>query len=875
MTFVQEYTARDGDFGYVKLRTVVSDTYADLFKKNNEFTAGTVKYTNVFSVGESKKDLNTDDDKYAVDELSFDIVEAACDSEDDTLALAFCLNATDINVVRYIASFIINQSDTALPLKDNLEFVGKIKDVVKWKEVLWQKHNSDEDREEYSSEIRPTREINFSALSVDVALLDKCSFIGDIRDKEKARVDNILDRIKANNSSEFGSIFRTRPHCYVPPLMHNNADLRYGIRYFVWTPLANYWDVLYYMLKYSSAIIKDIYDVDVYFNIADSDLNFDLLPSAWVYSDNWQPEIERQGSYIFDVTKKIKAKISQWAYLQAGSSIFIGRDLLTSDYKEFVKESEADYSKYNSLHSSNKSLTLFSSGNMSSLLFDTARALGCYLNISQTIVNSNPSFQIQFISRKAVVDSQYLQVFDVSDSSFDVSSAVSSSAGKYFCQSTLFSGDGNAAIENNVINDKGEYYDVISPKTVTSTGDGVWKNSSLTFNNSDKFLTQSQSRNDEKNKKGVEYKRIIFSTNPTLWYYHVNSNEDKYQTRFVNLHKSDSNNNRTNIAIDWLGDARGNLYTESYFLDKKTPVEFLTSCLFVPTLPFYEQQQNLIPDSLMYYPSCAICVNIDGVDTIFKSLADYINLISARDEQYYKSERTLTIPFLNGFKKDSSISWKNLTLGSKVKIQIPSKIYTVNGFIDTEDNRDFVVVSISRKTGDLTTSIKLQDVSRFAYGETGELSGSPTLMTPVNTVLDTSGVRQIQLAQDLIAPIAIMIEEDGTAKKLVCTEANRYKEIGILLEDGDIGDLKSVKFEGEVSSAAFNFDLNRIVYGRNNGIISETGLTIYPNGTEDNQADEEENMCVELGRPTNANTLNIAVRRYIIDSSLYRIEPTI
>ena len=73
MTFYQEHSVREfHNSDATVIRFVVSDNYDDLFS-----VAETLIKVDIFQLSSVKKDLNTDDGKFAIDELSFTINQFA------------------------------------------------------------------------------------------------------------------------------------------------------------------------------------------------------------------------------------------------------------------------------------------------------------------------------------------------------------------------------------------------------------------------------------------------------------------------------------------------------------------------------------------------------------------------------------------------------------------------------------------------------------------------------------------------------------------------------------------------------------------------------------------------------------------------------
>jgi|GEM_PF-3900399 len=114
--------------------------------------------------------------------------------------------------------------------------------------------------------------------------------------------------------------------------------------------------------------------------------------------------------------------------------------------------------------------------------------------------------------------------------------------------------------------------------------------------------------------------------------------------------------------------------------------------------------------------------NGTGQGTRFWSIAEMMNeYYKAHDEEYYQTEYTLTVPFLNGFKKsingdsplDETEVFKNLEIGSKFKTK-EDRTNPATG-ITTTEVFEYLVIGIKRKFSYPETTIRLQLKDRFPF----------------------------------------------------------------------------------------------------------------------------------------------------------------
>ena len=152
MRFWQKYHFSEYLFGQQAVVFAVSDSYTELFQNNGI-------ETDIFMLESVKKDLNTEEGSYAIDELPFSINHLACQNESDEKALYFVLDATNIKVNRYCGIFF-----GEVATLENMLFLGKISSKVSGTDKLWI-------GEEYDFFVNPKREYKFSAYSFDISVL--------------------------------------------------------------------------------------------------------------------------------------------------------------------------------------------------------------------------------------------------------------------------------------------------------------------------------------------------------------------------------------------------------------------------------------------------------------------------------------------------------------------------------------------------------------------------------------------------------------------------------------------------------------------------------------------------------------------------------
>jgi len=147
--------------------------------------------------------------------------------------------------------------------------------------------------------------------------------------------------------------------------------------------------------------------------------------------------------------------------------------------------------------------------------------------------------------------------------------------------------------------------------------------------------------------------------------------------------------------------------------------ERLHTGLYIKTKPMEPTQIGRIGQTDIWRPASRIYTKANDADLDFDSLAKYVNYILSRDKHYYETEYNLTVPFWNGFSKSedgSYASWKNIKLGSKIKLAETVKRFDNGSWIEEEIQRDYVVVGIEINLQKPETKLKLHNLERFAFG---------------------------------------------------------------------------------------------------------------------------------------------------------------
>lgn len=775
MRFWQKYRFTEYLFGEQAVLFAVSDSYTELFQD-------TGIETDIFLLESVKKDLNTEEGSYAIDELPYSVNHLACQNENDEKAMFFVLDSTNIKVNRYCALFFGEQ-----PNLDSMLFVGKIGSKISGEDKLWE-------GDEYEFNVNPKREYKLSAYSFDISVLDQVKLTGKIENLEGTPIDNIYARFEAEDWASMKSIFQYRLS-YSIDVIPELGNLVYCC------PLGNLYRVLQEYLSKTESIIYELSNTSLTFNLVESTLGLQACPVSYTLKNEHREEIS---DIKAEQTIRIELKL---AFSNGGanwSAPFIHRKVIDPalgnsqqfDWQKNQISSENDYS-FKSLET------------MSDLLFEVARSFACYLFISYT---SGTTINIEFKSRKGLVEEDYTYIIGAQDASFDTSSVITKESNEFY------------SLANNFAVDE---FDDVSNKPNTNDAEL-----------SQKFQDADKQRKYNKEKKGIESERLLLSTSVTRAVICAVNDYGGHTYYITPLNVTRNNSNWNTLALQTIANAPGNGSSSS--------LEHLHTGIFVMTKPMEQTQIQRLGQSDIWRPASRIFSKANGIDIDFDSLAKYVNYILSRDKHYYETEYSLTVPFWNGFSKSETgenPSWKNIKLGSKIKLAETVKRFDNGSWLEEQVQRDYVVVGIEINLQKPETKLKLHSLERFAFGWwEGDEGLLPLFMFSSEResfVADDSTIVQSYNIEDnetILAGDAVMLLNTGKIAKSRSLSNYQYKTIGIAKQSGIGGDTILVQISGRVSGDEYNFtNIGKQVYARTNteGInITETILN-EPSYTED------------------------------------------
>lgn len=805
MRYFQKYSYDEHNHGTQTVIFAVSDSYEELFED-------TGTETDIFVLESVRKDLNTEDGSFAIDELPFSVNQLACQTDDDHNALFFCLNATDLKFNRYCALFF-----GSLPILENLDFIGKIDSKVSGDDKIWQSSN-------YGFEINPLREYNFTAYSFDVSILEMVKLTSDIKSSEGIPVSNVYQKFEDENWVRVKQIFNNKPAYALDQVINPIAEF---------CKLGNLFDIIRLYLDLAEEIIYDKDNNTVEFNVIESSLGLKTNPVQYSLTNEATLSLQNQST---DANKIIELKLSQTESGENWSVPFLNRKMVDAElgcpksndeFPEFIN----DYHQHQV--GDENSFSFRSLDNVAEILFEIARAFACYILPSYTAGNQ---INLEYKSRESIVENDYTYIIGSQEASFDSSPVLSKKSGKFYGHSGAYATDG---------------FDKVSNEHNTSQ---VVKSASMT--------KKEQVIKYDKERRGIESRKLMLTTSPTLLQLSATNENHLFP---INLIGRGANNNNWDLnnftGFGYPGNVKYNDFLR----------EYLHTGIYVKTIATEPNQITRLGSNPIWRPASTILVKVGQENTVFNTLSEYCDYIMARDVQYYQTEYNLTIPYWNGFSKNSdgsNPSWKNIKLGSKVKLYETIKRYdSEEEWIDVDVHREYVVVGIERNLQKPETTLKLHSLDRFAFGTWDLPTPPPSYIFQPNVtgkVYDESLVSEYLEISDespeILSGDVVMINPNRKVFKAENKSEYYHYPIGIALSSGNTGDTIVVQLSGIVKSERYHFlQAGKMVQLRHNPTELNLSTTLLAEKTSD------EDMIVMLGHSLSPDSFYLSIKEMVIE----------
>lgn len=808
MKFYQTYFIDEYKFGKKGITFIVSDNYSELVS-----VAGGVQ-TDIVSIENFKQDLNLSEAEFAVDELSFSVNGAAANKETDANCLAFLLEAKSSQ--RFVALYLGNYGSVLS--SDNLLFLGKIDNKVTGDDLKWTGGN-------FATLINPIRVYKFSALSLDIALLEDCVFNGDVYNANSVRVDNIYDRLNADDKSAIWNICND---FYSLTYFGNKRKLPHVVKLY---------DAIQLFLSQASAMLGDLHGITVSFNLLDAELPFKGNP---VYYDLQSGTGEQYVKGQFVKTENAYSLYLNTVEDNSKRNIYIDGRLLHANLdRPYWNDTDADTTlseKANyqrERYYSERAYSFYNYGNVSTLLFEIARALGCYLTTNYTIENGTLTVNVGFTSRQNLTETQNTYMIGAADANIDTGAGEADGANAFYGKANDLLADGE---------------DIITLYTEMGITPAVrW--SEKTQNSTD----AENLRNKSEKKHNTTYSRLALTTSQSL--YNTSLSEKKSplnDTKPINI-----------VTVNPNRVIQENL--KSYFLT--TTAIYIND---VPTANDIRHDLNPPLETTAMRPIGKVFATIDnepiksadGTDGV--QLSEYINIIAGRDKSFFETQYEITVPFWSGFSKNadgSNAAWNKVKLGSIIELNEKIRKYENGEWSDytPENGTQFVVVSKDIALDKPETKLTLQNISRFAYGTYTPTAETQVLGKCIETVYRGENIESASIAtgENISVGDAVSMNADGKIYKTICNTNYRGQFVGVAVQATN--ELIAYQTAGVVSNPYFEFIPQMPIFVRN---VNDGMPNISQQYRGNYTPIINENLVIRLGYPISSTSFQLDYKEY-------------
>jgi hypothetical protein len=837
MLFAQNYYITENIFGQQHIRVVITDTISELIQETPDYTIDCITLNTI------KEDLNTDEGKYAVNELSISINQSAVNNEANENCLWFCLGAADIHKNRYIAVYFNPNYDTEETLLATKLFIGKIHSKISGDDKAWYCDLFDND-------INPIREYKFTAHTFDLSILSKITLTKKIEKPDKSGYIDPLFTYEYLEPYIDCSLEDTKL-IFHPRLMYANAypvDPNLDYQYTYTRPIAKLYDVIQLLFDLAKPIITELEGTELTIQLTDSDIGISTAPihydpyTNYTNTDKYIGEIpyetQEDGSIYpssIMADRRIQLKIAEDDYGEDWSNIYIYRKML---YPEIELSTKQVWQTSNAKSEINFSLQ--SVDNLSNLIYTIAKALNCFIVVEFVNINN---ITIQFISRNTIAESDLIYIIGANNAAIDISFASSKNEKYYYALVSNKTAD-----ETDVLTTDFYYH----PDCVKEFNGGE---PTTIYNNASEY------RKSLKDGKNTDSERILFSTaNAYELIRHGTPNHQLYSLVPYNSWRSNSTSTPDTPEY-WRLESFSSVNP-----DHAVSIERLSTAIIIRDIPYVaEQVSELGAERSIFLPASKIYVKIDDNEYEYNSLADYINNVMIYDRQFYETEYTITIPFWSGFSSDgtyNNCSIHNLKLGNKIQFEFNIKTYDpeTETFSNSTQTTTYVVTSIERSLEKPETKIGLRNVSQYAFTNTEEIGSSEVPKIDILEQYPTPDkqVEHYTVGNTTITTYdAVMLDQNGTIIKAEASTLANGRTIGIALDDGTEGDVIPVQIAGCIYNDDWNWSGEYIYVRTSTGSNLSVTILDTPNTDED--------IMIQFGKVANPKMIMIDIKELIYE----------
>jgi len=749
MTFYQKKTIIEDGLGKKTFLISVSDSLTGLF----DLSAG--NEVNCFEIKDTNEDLDIGQAEFTKDSLSFELLHTpTISSVIDAKAFYFTLESQNIELKRNIAIWInptYDVSGTTL-LANNIAFMGQIKPKMSANDIKW--YDSI-----YGEYINPDRDWKLQAFDFTTEIID--ANFKEVIDYFVNRGDEASNIVGSNGNGLDGrdwalntegvyndflewyvvhvqdrlghSLFKNESYYYDKDNNDNNdiivtAEPNNNRRYYSEVRnlhLCNFHLVMTELLK-SISEMKQLNGLNII--IDQTNCNHDF------YAGSLKGQIAKNG-YSRNVNNKGAYYKTQHMYWDDGQIL---TDSANPKILKFGQEVDSFYLSWVNFDpkEGDENFSFQQKETLGSVLVWIAACFGMYIKF---YYGSDAALHIRFTSRKDIIKDNVL-IKDVEKASINtenkylrrkkiafigqthqaIAEILESKQKKDIFEITKFDGDllfvngenfmpSKQTQNNNSVQEKDSQrslltigFPFIQPKNLQR--DSVLINNTITpyYKKTIGRLYDGQYGGIDKNGKHYGFqKHILFNSFLVVG---IPTDEESYPTRLLDGDFLDNSN--------WNYEEKEGYYANNLIYFKTTENKNLNGISKIRD--YYEP--------VLKIGNYELGDKTTNKSVTFWSLSDMMNKYYTEvDEFYYKTEYSLTVPFLSGFKKSldgitplsEDESFQNLKLGS-VFLTKEDRIDPVSGNVITQ-NYEYLVVGIKRKFSEPETTIRLQLKERFSF----------------------------------------------------------------------------------------------------------------------------------------------------------------
>ena len=287
----------------------------------------------------------------------------------------------------------------------------------------------------------------------------------------------------------------------------------------------------------------------------------------------------------------------------------------------------------------------------------------------------------------------------------------------------------------------------------------------------------------------------------------------------------------------------------------------LTNNIYIRKFTDDEPEQYKRGLERVYRPAFNVLVKIDGNDHVFDTLSEYINYVQRRDKEYYFTEYSLTLPFVD-LVADSENEPGSITAIDLNKQMVLSERVFINGE-ETFVNRTYSINEFSIDIANGSVKLGLINASRYAFSQ-GQIAGASGLLstTDEDDEEEKTIVWYPVKPNNPIAPGDAVMWDDDFVHVIKCLPNKYYKGrfVGIALHGiDDEGGMIDVQTSGIVESTVYNFQVGKQINVR---VVSPDECNLKQDLLHEKNVYED--MVILVGIANSSNSFKLDVRELVL-----------